>query len=186
MAEKPQHPTDERGAPALPETATPASKPATGTDTVTVVCRYPAGIILQAFAKTTQNEPVMGGGSREVIVHERVGEPFVVKGPVVNTGAYRQAGEFPEGIVGGAMLNPGVPRDLWENWLYHNRESHLVVNRLVFAAESYDRAAAMAREDRDRKSGLEPLDPDNPSRRNPGEYAGIERGMYAPGARKVA
>jgi hypothetical protein len=177
------HPTDERGAPAFPATPTPPSAPASGTDTVTVACKLANGLILRVFDETVESRPVLGGGVKEEKVFLPTGTQYVVRGPIVNLGAYRQAGELPDGIVGGYALTPGIPRDFWERWLDQNKHSDLVRNQIVFASSSYDRASGQARDMKDVKSGLEPLDPDNPTARNPRDFAGITRGEHAPGAR---
>lgn len=185
MADRPQHPTDQRGAPVSPDTATPPSKPTTGTDTVTVACKYPPGLILRIYDETTKSSRVLGAMVEETIFVPRE-EKFVIRGPVVNVGAYRSAGDLPEGNIGGYALTPGIPRDFWERWLKENRESSLVKNRIVFSSSTHDRAASEARELKGIRSGLEPLNADEPAAHNPKEFSGITRGQHAPGARTAA
>lgn len=182
MADRPPHPTDARGAPAFPQTATPPSKPATGTETVTVACKYPPGLILRIHEETKKRERVLGVMVEETVFVPR-SQQYVVRGPVVNVGAYRNAGQLPEGNIGGYALTHGIPRDFWEQWLRENEHSAMVVNRLIFASTDMDRAASQAREQASIRSGLEPIPPDDPASINPREFAGITRGTHAPGAR---
>jgi hypothetical protein len=173
---------DASGAPIRPPTPTPATAPATGTDTVTVACKYGPGLILRAFVKTKAQQEVMGGGVRDIDVWEPTGETYTLHGPVVNNAAYLRVGELPEGIVGGYALNAGVPRHLWECWLEQNKHSDMVRNRIVFASGDYHRAMDEARELKDVKSGLEPIDPTRPGARAP-ELKGVVASSHAPGAR---
>ena len=79
------------------------SKPATGTDTVTIGCKMPHGLILD------MTEP---------------GEParrFVVKG---NNSAK---------LIGGFGITDGVPRDFWNAWLAKNKGLIFVKQGLIFA-----------------------------------------------------
>ena len=62
----------------------------------------------------------------------------------------------------------GVPKDLWDLWYEQNKSSKLVRQKVVFAAPSLPAATAEARENRAVKSGMEPVDPDNPAQRMPG------------------
>lgn len=174
--------TDERGAPIMPETPTPASRPASGTDTVTVACKWPPGVILQPQVQVEEQEPYPNG-MRTVKVWRYTGSRFVVRGPVVNVGAYKHVGELPEGIVGGFKLNPGCPREVWETWLKQNQDSDLVRNGLIFAHSDYNYASDSARERREVLSGAEPIDQSKPWLKNPADLRGIERGEHAPGAR---
>jgi|GEM_PF-344325 len=176
-------PTDARGAPAFVSTPTPPSAPVSGTDTVTVACKYGPGIILRGFVKTEATREVMGGGTQKYALWEPTGETHTIRGPVANNAAYRRIGELPEGIVGGYMLNQGVPRDLWECWLDQNKHSDLVRNRVVFAAPDYHRAMDEARDLKDTKSGLEPIDPSKPGARSPELRGKVFASEHAPGAR---
>lgn len=182
----PSHPVDASGAPAFPKTATPPSKPATGTDTVTVACKYGPGIVLRAFVKTRAQREVLGGGIQEYDLWEPTGETFTIRGPIVNPAGYRNAGALPEGIFGGYALTAGVPRDLWECWLEQNKHSDLVKNRLVFASGDYTRAMDEARELKDQLSGIEPLDPAKPGARSPELRGAVRPSEHAPGARHAA
>src|SRR5262245_24763495 len=58
----------------------------------------------------------------------------------------------------GYALTHGVPRDSWERWLADNKNGPLVRNRIVFAANTAERAHDEARELRDLPHGLEPID----------------------------
>ena len=56
-------------------------------------------------------------------------------------------------------MTPGVPREHWEAWLEQNRNSDLVRNGLVLAADAEDGARGQARERTALRSGLEPIVP---------------------------
>ena len=72
------------------------------------------------------------------------------------------------GLPGGYALTYGVRKDLWDQWYEQNKTSKLVKQRVVFASPSLQAATAEARENRSVKSGMEPVDPDNPAQRMPG------------------
>lgn len=71
--------------------------------------------------------------------------------------------ERPE-IVGGAAMNPGIDKDWFDEWLKQNRLNPLVVNRMIFAAETYDGARGAAKDLSSFLSGLEPVNPARDSR----------------------
>ncbi|MGJ2639847.1 hypothetical protein ACR8HR_23120, partial [Salmonella enterica subsp. enterica serovar Paratyphi A] len=48
--------------------------------TVTVACRLPHGLVLQLQRQSSRPEPVMGGGSRDVPVWEKVGDTITLNG----------------------------------------------------------------------------------------------------------
>ena len=134
----------------------PPATAATGTETVTVACKYPAGLLLRVFRTEEVQEPVMGGGWKTVQRAVPNGEPVRVNGP-----ARRLEEVLPWQVLGGYALTPGIPADFWAEWLRHNAESDIVKNGLIFAAPERDMAEGGARERASVKSGLEPLDPDN-------------------------
>lgn len=64
--------------------------------------------------------------------------------------------------VGGYGLTHGVDADAFAKWLKDHSFMHAVKNNLIFAHEKPAGARAMAGEMADVKSGLEPLNGDNP------------------------
>jgi hypothetical protein len=124
--------------------------------TVTVACKLPMGLQLQAQRWDTENEPVLGGGYREVKKARWVdGAVFEVRGTAHEIG---QAPKAP--LVGGYALTPGCPADLWENWLEFNKHSDLVKNRIIFAHAKRASVEGQAKENRAVATGLEPLNPE--------------------------
>jgi hypothetical protein len=59
-------------------------------------------------------------------------------------------------------LDGGLPSRLWEKWLEDNKDSDVVKNELIFAEPTLERAKDRARERRKIRSGMEPMDPNNP------------------------
>lgn len=137
-----------------PPNQTPEPR-ATGTGTVTVACKVPHGLVLRLQMKTKVNEPVMGGGTREVEIY--VPRPdvktYTVNGPVTEQGKASKAL-----VVDGFALTTGVPADFWQEWLSQNRELGAVVNGLIFAHEKKDSVDDMAAERKAQRTGLEPMD----------------------------
>ena len=140
---------------------------ASGTAVVTVALKHPTGIILQAYAEGTEVEPSPMGG-REVKRFRPKGQSFALHGTRVPFG--RQPNFA---IIGGYALTPNIPKAVWENWLEHNTDSPLVQNRLISAFERLDLAKDWAKDNKDSRSGMEPLlrakdgiDPRNPKMKN--------------------
>lgn len=124
--------------------------------TVTVACKIPNGLALRVMEPYTENELVMGGGTREVTKHREIGEPVMIKGNAVRE-------KMPPIIThGGYSLTTGVPADFWEKWFEQNKETALVRNNLIYAMPREDSAAAKGREMEEVKSGQERLDPSKP------------------------
>lgn len=133
-------------------------------DTVTVACKMPGGIILQLYEMVPVMEPVMGGGSRETTrarLNHEAGE-YYLNGAAVNLAEIGE-GNLPDyRIVQGYALTTGIPKDFWERWLHDNRDAAIVKNKIVMAYGSESGAVDMAREHAGVKTGMEPLDPENP------------------------
>lgn len=127
-------------------------KPATTGETVVVALKLPNGLIIQAQEKTTDQEPIMGGGTREVAVFRPVGQQFSLHG---NRVPFGKMPNYP--IVGGYALTDGVPKDVWENWRDLHKDMPLVRNGLVAAFDDMDSAKDFAKDGKALKSGFEPL-----------------------------
>ncbi len=131
-------------------------------ETVTVACNLPNGIILHLCGEESSFEPLMGGGYREIKRYPRLEETVHVKGCAVDVNALL-SGRYEINKVGGYALTTGVPKHFWDRWLDANKETDLVRNKVIFAAISESRVRSEAKEYDKVQSGLEPIDPQNPS-----------------------
>lgn len=158
----------------MPETTKPTSSPqplaqnhATGTDTVTVACNIPMGMILQIYNIETQetilpngraiteNNATLNLDHGQWYVHGPVNfNALAASGRDVNADFRIIKGDVPDG---GYALTPGIPRDFWEKWEKDNERSPLITGKHIFAASSETRAVGMSREYREFKSGLQGL-----------------------------
>lgn len=156
-------------APQAPRTPTPTEKAGTtvraARDVVTVACKLPNGIILREFRQGSRAEAVLGGGTRDVTVHEPTGDQVVV------LGIGGKAGEPPPILVNGYRYTRNVPARIWDQWLAANRTSDMVTNGLVYAADRSDYLKDWSRAHEGTRSGLEGIDPNAPGKR----VRGIER-----------
>lgn len=137
-----------------PNTNPPQTPSKGNSETVTIACKLPHGIVLRAFHMAEVSEPVMGGGSREVKKAQQIPGEFTVLGvSFPQNGAPRGRMEF------GFALTMGCPRELWERWLKDNKDTPMVKNGLIFAHGSEKSAVSEAREKEAQRSGFERLDP---------------------------
>ncbi|SRR5258708_5335295 len=127
-------------------------------ETVTVACKLPHGLIMQLQEKTTQPQPVMGGGLREVDVWV----PSNAHAPITLYGNAHPQNMAPiADIASGFALTYDVPKDFWDQWVEQNKTLPAVKNGLVFAQPNSRRAKDEAKEKADLKTGFERLDPNN-------------------------
>ena len=151
------------GAPDRPVTAQSTTPPATGTDTVTIGCKIPNGIVLRAFEFYETDEGTPTGSRRARVTRAIPGAEFTLAG---NNGFHFLAPNLVD-MIGrvfpgnGYSISPGVPRDLWENWLSFNKDSPLVQNGMVFCCDDEHDAKIEARSREQLVSGLAPIDPDD-------------------------
>lgn len=143
----------------------PASRPATGTDTVTVACKVPNGIEFGLYVMVEDQEPIMGGGWKTVKKANPTGETVRLRGPGPALAAMRRGVEPSESLAAGFALTPGIPREHWEKVRRDYADHPAIVNGLVFATDSDVDAMAEARNRRSVETGLEGIDPDNPAKR---------------------
>jgi hypothetical protein len=129
---------------------------------VTVYCKYPSGIKLHVDKMVASHELVMGGGSREVKVAQKVpGMDYVIRGPATEINKRSRVE-----IVGGYAVNRGVPKDIWDGWLEANKDTPMVRNELIFARPGdHGDDHGQARDNKKLLSGFEPLKPDNDPRK---------------------
>ena len=147
-------------------------EPASGTDTVTIGCKWPNGIVMRLYDILEEEINIQG---RMVKENHAVLNPdypeYVLNGFSIDL--EKMAGGIPpeHQIVGGYGLTHGIPRDFAEKWFEQNRQSSMVKNKLVFMASSEQNARSQARDQASLKSGIEPIDPSNPAQR-----AGLRKG----------
>ena len=137
----------------------PEQKPSSAGAKVTVACKLPHGLILRLFEMESANEPVMGGGYREVKRARQTGSTVRVNGNAVPFGVRP---DHP--IVAGYALTHGVDKDFFDEWMKQNRDSDIVKNHLVFAYERAESARDAAKDHAKQRSGLEPIEPDTDPR----------------------
>jgi hypothetical protein len=130
--------------------ATAASEPATGTDVVSVYCKHPHGLILRVgkFVKRTEAAALH---AREVEEWQQLGS-FTVAGPARRIGEDAKAP-----VIGGYAITHGVPKDLWDEWLKANKDTAMVLNKVIFAHEKSSYGDGQATEQKTIRTGLEPL-----------------------------
>lgn len=148
------------GASKLPtgKVETPAAKAERSGEKVTVACRVPNGLRLRLFRFEEASELVLGGGTRTYqrsIPITKGDKPLevVVHGPSIPMGfapSYL--------IVGGYALTPNIDKDFFEAWMEQNRNTDLVRNKMIFCQEHTQDAQAQAQEQKDVRSGMEPMD----------------------------
>ena len=142
----------------------PPTAPATGTATVTVACKIPAGISFALGEMVDDFEPVMGGGQKAVRRFEPSGVVVVLRGPARDLAAMK-AGKYIEGLAGGFTLNPGIRQDYWEKVLRDYHDHPAIRNQLVFAKVNTDATMSEARNLAKVETGFEGIDPNDPAKR---------------------
>lgn len=140
--------------------------------TVTVACNHPPGLLLHLDEMVEQDVPVLGGGTKTVKVARRVGPEVKINGPAVPHGVAPKfvivgATRAPDGSLGrdGYALTPNVDAEFFRKWMEQNKDTALVQNRVIYALEKDADAKAWATDNKDARSGLEPLNPKNDPRR---------------------
>jgi hypothetical protein len=146
--------------------------PQTGTETVTIGCKWPNGIVMRLYDVIEETINVNGSMVKEkrAILREDCPE-FVLNGFSIDLG--QMAGGIPpeHAIVGGFGLTFGIPKDFAEEWFKQNSQLAAVKSGLIFMEDSENRARGHAREYAKLQSGVQPIDPSNPA-----ERAGLRKG----------
>lgn len=141
------------------------SSPASGTDTVTVACCIPNGLILRVYDAEEAYEPMYGGGQKRVDKYVPREQTYTLRGSALDP-ADLKAGKLPEyPPIGGFALTTGIPADFWELWKKQHHDFPALKNGLVFASRDQHRAGDEARERQGTESGFEGIDPDNPAKK---------------------
>lgn len=99
--------------------------------TVSISCKTPNGIIMQV-GETSY--PIAGWNTKESII--------VAVGHIEKVG-----------------ITEDIPTEFWKKWLEQHKDHPIVVNGLIFASESTNKAKAESKERKGVKSGSEALDP---------------------------
>lgn len=137
-------------------------------DTVMVACKLPNGLEIYDEVQVDAQEQMFGGGTKTVKVWRRSGETYILNGNAVDIAKLGTTGEVPHLIIGGFGITSGIPRDFWERWLERHKRDELVTKGYVKAMGSEIDIRRYARENAKLRSGLEPLDPENPRKVIPG------------------
>lgn len=124
--------------------------------TCTVACKMPNGLILKLCAKEVRQEPVMGGGTREVDFYVPIGDGVRIYGTEVPFGATPRVYNS-----GGYALTPGVDAEFMREWMDQYKLSDIVKSKMIFVQSTEERARDQGREMHETRSGLERIDPDN-------------------------
>jgi hypothetical protein len=140
--------------------------PQTGTDTCTIGCKWPNGIVMRLYDVEDVTIVYNGQAVVEKQAIQRADAPeFVLNGFSIDLGKMA-GGIAPEHeIVGGYGLTHGIPRDFAEEWFRQNANSAMVKNNLIFMQGREQEARAQARDQKTLKSGVEPIDPNDPAPR---------------------
>jgi hypothetical protein len=136
-----------------------AAKPSAAGAKVTVYCKLPNGLRIRNFVMIEQREQVMGGGVREFKIADQRGDDILLWG-----NRFRIGDPMTHRIVGNYGVTEGVSKEAWDNWVEANKDSPMVRNGLVFAAEKRDFGDGEARDRRDTLSGLEAMEKDGDPR----------------------
>lgn len=128
--------------------------------TVTVACKLPNGLILRGFRMIESSQQVMGGGTRMVKEAIDTGMRQVINGIASEHGKPLLDPEGnPINMAQSFALTYNVDADLWDLWLEQNKNSDVVKNGMIFAHAKPIELRAEAKDKRDLRSGLEPMNP---------------------------
>lgn len=129
---------------------------AKSSSTVVMGCKMPNGhvMVLEEFYEGQEATP---NGFRKVVMSRRVEgvEPIKLNGNAVPFGI-----QSLHPIVGGYGLTYNVPADFANKWMDMHEHDPIVKNKIIFIASNRDAAEKTAKENEQRRSGLEPLDPE--------------------------
>lgn len=135
-------------------------------DTVTVACKIPMGLVLHIDDMVEETEPTPTG-FRKITIARKRDETYTVVGPSIDLARLQQDRGLHKIVIHGCGLTPDIPLEFWEEWLEQHRDHPLVKNGQIFAQSTEAKARAHAKEMKDVRSGLEPIDPTNPQAHMP-------------------
>lgn len=124
--------------------------------TVTVACKIPHGLILQLCKEIEVVEDTQGG-PRTRKRWDKFGERIMIRG---NSYPVSPKPGFPERCptADGYALTFNVSADFFEEWIKQNRRNPVVTGNLIYALPKTADVRAKAAEQKEIRSGLEPLD----------------------------
>lgn len=164
------------------QSAHPASGPMaaqTRTRQYVVGCKLGVASIALQLTPLIDKEQMGNQGSKIVREAVRTGPIIILRGTAYPRGTVPEGFPPPPIIVDGAALNFGVNADDFDEWLDQNKRNPFVMNNMIFAHEKQDWVVGKAKEFKDLKSGLDPVNPKGDLRMpksNRGEISDIERG----------
>lgn len=122
-------------------------------ETVSIACKLPHGLILQLQRKKTIAEPTPTAPDRTVEISERFGPTYTIKG-------FANGAKDPDVmVIGHFAINNGIPADFAAKWFEQNDEHPAVVGGFIYLHKSASGATGYAREHAKMLSGFEPADP---------------------------
>lgn len=129
-------------------------QPSRSTDTMTVGCNLPHGLILELAAPHKESSAL---GGKEVDVYHPTGEKVVIAGALSRHPDTSNPGR----VVAGYGLTE-VAADFWHKWVALNKDFPPLVKGMLFAQPTRDKAGDKAKGEQV-KTGLDPLDQDKPA-----------------------
>lgn len=98
-------------------------------------------------------------GGRDISEAERIGPVVRLRGTAYPRGTPPKGFYSPPEIVDGAALTRNVDKEWFDAWLEQNKRNPMVMNHMIFAAETLDAVRGMAADFKHLHSGLDPIDP---------------------------
>ena len=149
-------------------TRAPARKPAAhvnprAVETVTVASKLPHGLIIRLHRM--EDFPVRKPDGSTVMEKRAVeidNTRVEIKGA---NSLLQEQPKMPMGVP--FVLTHGVPKDIWDAWMFEFRDSDMVRNGLIFAASTTARADDQAKEQKGIRTGFEAIDPAHPEKHQP-------------------
>lgn len=148
---------------------------------VTVACKLGVAYFdIQQTKIVEKFEQNMQGG-KTIREAERVGQVVRLRGTAYPRGTPPAGYPLPPEMAHGAALNRGIDKDWFDAWLEQNKLNPVVMNKMVFAAETDDAIRSEAAELSKFLSGLEPVSPKGdhriPKSTRPSEVTDLEPGV---------
>ena len=142
----------------VPEGAPNATvKVESASGTVIVASKIPHDIIVQLYQPCKRQ--VQGRfGPHEESFRVPTGKQYLIRGTSRPVGAIPKGYPAAPDMEEGYALTSNIPADFWEQWIYDNRDTDMVRNRVIFAVGDRASAKDIARENTKVRSGLDPLD----------------------------
>jgi hypothetical protein len=129
---------------------------------VFVACKVANGLLLTFYDTADEHESTPSGIREMKVQRVNLDRSFRVDGPNTIVNPHLPGPQLPRFMEsnGGYAITPGCPRETWEQW---HRINYLMVDaKVVNGFDTMEGALKWCREQRDVRSGLEPLDPSRP------------------------